>query len=765
MIIVAIEKIKEAFKRFRKFSFRKSIVFPIVFLLLFIGAGLLLAGYLINRSVFYAVFEEREHNKAHNTHHMINSLVSQEVTRISDLTKILRNDTDVVYGLFYYNEASKNIKPLKAAMDQLYPKMNVSFFVMVDTKGRVLYRAGHPDNKEPEDLSKMDVFRKALEGDQIVTTISTAQAASIVAITPIYVFGKNKPSGVLILGCRIDDAFAAKISKETNSHAFIAMDGRIIAGSYDISLANVFNPTFAQECLKRQRHFFHINQKVLRSYAYIPLKIVDKDFCLLIESDVSVIQELLSKNLVRTVQWGIALLACIALLGVGLAFLIIYPLNGLYRKALDTIHEYSSGSDLDLPISGNEISTLVRANDVMLETIKNHLAERTQAEEAFRETSGTLQALVEAAPLAVIVSDPDGIVRVWNQAAIRMFGWSASETLGRPNPLFDIEDSPELDELKNTRSLLLQGEKLSNKEIRCKTRNGSEIILSFSGAPLFDAQENISSIMAIMSDVTDSKKAAEEHNQSEERHARFVKMEAVGNLAGSVARDFNDLLSVITKYSELLLARTDEQNPARTEIEKIFTAGEQAATLTRQLLAFSRKQILKPELLRMDEVVENMRQTLNQIISDDIKFIAVAGPKLWLVRVDPSQIEQILANLCLNARDAMLSSGGKLTVRTKNITLEDPFIERELTIPPGRYATLSVTDNGINISDETLSRIFEPFFTMGKRTGLGLATVYGIVKQSGGFIRVSSIPGEGTTFTVYFPAENSGIQEGETEEP
>jgi len=756
-MIQYFEKIKEALMRFREFRFRRSIVFPIVLLLLFIGAGLLLAGYLINRSVFHTVFEEREQHKAHATHHAIDSLVSQEITRISELAKILRNDTDIVYGLFYYGETSKNTRPLKLAMDQLYPKMHISFFVMADTNGRVLYRAGPPENREPENLTKMDIFRNAVKGEQIVTTVSDAETASIVAISPVSVFGKNRPSGVLILGYRIDNAFAKKISQETGSQAFIAMSEKVIAGSYDISLTNAFNPSLAQASMQQQKPFFQMDKKALRSYAYVPLVIVDKDFCLLIESDISVIQELLSKNLAKTVQWGMALLACIALLGFGLAFLIIYPLNGLYQKALDTIQEYSGGSDLDLPLGKNEISTLVLANDIMLETIKNHLAERTLAEEAFNETSGTLHALVEASPLSVVVSDADGPVRVWNQATVRMFGWSASETIGRPNPLLALEDSQELREIRN---LIMQGEKFSNKEVHCKTRDGSDIVLAFSGAPIFDAQGNISSVMAIMADITDTKKAAEALHQNEERLQQAIKMEAVGRLAGGVAHDFNDLLSVVTKYSELLLARTNEQNPTRKEIEKIFKAGEQAATLTRQLLAFSRRQVLKPELVRIDEVIESLWKTLHQMIEEDIKLTR-AGVGVWPVLVDPSQIEQIIVTLCMNARDAMLSSGGKLTVRTKNITMEEPFVERELTIPPGRYATLSVTDNGTSMSDEALSRVFEPFFTTGKRTGLGLATVYGIVKQSNGYIRVSSIPGEGTSFTVYFSAAEESIQEGE----
>ncbi|MCL2103222.1 MAG: PAS domain S-box protein [Syntrophorhabdaceae bacterium] len=741
--------IKKTAESFDNIRLRISIVFPIVFLLLFIGASLLVAGYLINKSVFHTVFEERERNKARNTHQAINSFVSQETTRISELADILKNDTDIVYGLFYYDQAgrSKKTQPLKQVMDQLYPKMNLSFFVMADTRGKVLYQTGNLKDAELESLAV--IFEKTLPGEQAVTTISDNETASIVAMTPVQVFGRTRPSGFLVLGYRIDDDFAMKIAKETGSQAFIAISGKAIAGSYDISLTNAFDPQLALESQKQRKSFFQIDRKALRSYTYIPLTLVDKDFCLLIESDISVIQELLSKNLTKTVQWGLILLVCIALLGIGLAFLIIYPLNGLSQKALDTIHEYSGGSDLDFPMGGNEISTLVRANEIMLETIKNHLAERTQAEEAFNETSGFLHALIDAAPLAVSVDDTNGIVQVWNQAAARMFGWSASEIIGRPNPLLSVEKSQKLPELHN---LVLKGEKFSHKEIRCKTRDGSDVVLAVSGAPLFDAHGNISSTMAIMADITDSKKSEEALHKSEERLQKSMKMEAVGKLAGSVAQDFNDLVSIITRHTELLLAQTDEQSPAREEAEKILKAVGQAATLTQQLLAFSRRQVLKPELLHLDELLENMRETLHYMVGEDIVFVTVAGPHLWPVLVDPTQIEKILANLCINALDAMPSSGGKLTVQTKNISLDDPFVERELIIPPGRYAALSVTDNGAGLSEETLPRVFEPFFTTSNRASLGLATVYEMVKQSCGYIHVSSASDEGTTYTVYFPA-------------
>jgi PAS domain S-box-containing protein len=749
--------------RIRGLRPRSTIAIPIVLLLLFIGAGILTAGYYVNESVFHAVFEERESNKARNIHLTIESIVSTETNRISSLAKILKNDTDIVYGLFHYGGTKGDTRPLKSAMSQIFPKMNLQVFVMSDTNGNILYRAGKEKVPGEGNLERMPAFKKALKGEQVVTAINTPEGVGIYAIVPVFVFGKSKPSGLLFLGNRIDDGFAKKIARETGTQVFLATPDGVFAGSQANGFAEAFNPPLATKSLEEQRPIFHMDRKNYRSYTYVPIRIVDEQFCLVIETDTSVIKDLLAMNRTKMTQWGFILLVGIAMVGTGLTLLLVWPLNRLRGKALETIREYS-GAGFDAIPRGNELSTLVRANNIMLDTIKNHLAERTRAEDALRETSRTLHALIDASPLAVVVSDASGTVRVWNPAAVRMFGWTEAETIGHPNPLLSSAGNPEL---RETCNLVLHGERFSNTKVRGRDRTGTEILLAFSGAPLFGAQGEIASMMAIMADITDARAAEEALRRSEEQLRQSLKMEAVGKLAGGVAHDFNNLLSVITGYSELLLTRTDGRNPARREIEEIHKAGERAAALTQQLLAFSRRQILKPKRLRMNEVVENLGKMLRRLIGEDIDFATESQEDLWTVRADPSQIEQILMNLCVNARDAM-PAGGKMVVSTANVTLETPLVERELTIPPGRYATLRVVDNGSGMDEKTLSKIFEPFFTtkdQGKGTGLGLATVYGIVKQSEGYIRVVSAPGEGTTFSVYLPAAEGEEPEAEEDRP
>ena len=383
--------------------------------------------------------------------------------------------------------------------------------------------------------------------------------------------------------------------------------------------------------------------------------------------------------------------------------------------------------------------------------ISRDITERKRVDEAVRQSQQKLQIHFEHTPLAVVEWDMKFRVSAWNSAAERMFGYTEEEAIGQ-HAHFIVPEAYR-GAVDRVWSELLSGKTEGASASRYKfahndnvTKDGRLISCEWYNTPLADESGRVLGVASLVQDVT-------ERVALEERLRQSQKMEAVGRLAGGVAHDFNNLLTVILGYSQILFESVPAGSRMAESIAQIKSAGDKAAGITRQLLAFSRKQVLAPRVISLNDVMLNLDSLLRRLIGEDVEVLTAPATDLGTVRADPSQIEQVIMNLALNARDAM-PGGGKLTLETLNVDLAENYAREHQPVEPGRYVMLAVSDTGEGMSEETQARIFEPFYTtkeVGKGTGLGLSMVYGIVKQSGGYIWVYSEPGRGTTFKIYFP--------------
>ena len=277
--------------------------------------------------------------------------------------------------------------------------------------------------------------------------------------------------------------------------------------------------------------------------------------------------------------------------------------------------------------------------------------------------------------------------------------------------------------------------------------------IDLSAFPIRDKDGNVTGVIEYVKDITERVRAEQERRRLENRLVQSQRMDSVGRLAGGVAHDFNNMLGVILGHAELAMKQVGPLSPIYADLEEILKAGRRSADLTRHLLAFARKQTVAPKVLDLNETVNGMLNMLRRLIGEDIDLSWMPGKRLWSVKIDPAQIDQILANLCVNARDA-ISGVGRIDIETKNVMVDESHSGKHAGLAPGDYVTLAVVDDGCGMDERTLESLFEPFFTtkdMGTGTGLGLATVYGIVKQNNGFIYVDSEPGKGAKFKIYLP--------------
>ena len=378
--------------------------------------------------------------------------------------------------------------------------------------------------------------------------------------------------------------------------------------------------------------------------------------------------------------------------------------------------------------------------------IKQDVTVRHRMEEALRESHNFLQTMIDHLPVAVYAkSAEEGRFVLWNKTSERLFALSAEEILGTTNDRLFSKD-PAKSCWEKEQNIFRNHQIEDTPDDSVNSVHLGHRILHTIKVPVYDDNNEPLYLLGISEDVTTQRNL-------EVRLLQAQKLETVGRLAGGVAHDFNNILQVIQGYSSLMLKRLPENDPLREYMQEIQAAGEKASSLTHQLLAFSRRQILQLKVLNLNAIVSEMQKMLRRLIGEDVELSTSLAPDLGCVKADPLQMEQVLMNLAVNARDAM-PRGGRLRIETANVEIEPGPPADQLEVTPGSYLVLTVSDTGVGMDGETLNHIFEPFFTTkekDKGTGLGLSMVYGIIKQSGGALLVESEPGQGTSFRIYLP--------------
>jgi PAS domain S-box-containing protein len=726
-----------------RFQLRTSLRNKVLLIVLVAMVGLVGGLYALSRVVLLRGFSHLEDDFAAQNLERASSALSNEIDTLQQT-----NDQYADRDQSYESLSSKNPASIHTEFsNRTFEQLRVNFVVVLNNSGREVFSRGFDlvameEAPIPSDLdSHLNPGSPLLGKPGLTNDVSGILALKsgpvLIDSSPVLTSNSEGPSfGRLIMGRSLDADETIRLGGMTHMPIEIEPIGADTA-------AQDFR--FAAGAISDQ------NPVLIRSYATDSLAAY-QSLHDIYGNPVAILRVLLPRKIYQQGQTS-SLQFLLLLLAAGLVFgaVTMYLLERFVISRVadlsDSITAIGASGDLGtrLQISGrDELANLGLTINSMLEDL-----ERVQNER--HEERARLAVMVEKMPAVLWTSDTDLRITSAMGAGLDALGLRDREPVGLPLLDFFFTQDPDYPPITAHRKALA-GESVAYETTWKDRRFESHV------QPLVDGEGGIQGVIGVALDITERERLTDQLRQSQ-------KMQAVGELAGGVAHDFNNLLMVVKGHAQLLLDRMPDSSPLRQSVQQVEKAADRAATLTRQLLAFSRKQVLQPKVLDVNEAVAGMIRMFSRVIGENIDMVFLPGGNLARIKADPGQIEQVLLNLVVNARDAM-PSGGRLTIETSNVELDRSYASAHSVVEPGNYVMMSVTDTGCGMDEKTQSRVFEPFFTTkepGKGTGLGLATVYGVVKQSGGYIWVYSEVGRGTTFKIYLPQVNAEVDKPSAE--
>ena len=644
---------------------------------------------------------------------------------------------------------------LRTMADEYPRQLGAAFCIITNRPGAWLAVPGWSEQNEVP-VSLQSTIRAATDGHPESTVVPIGGRLFLIVSEPARF--AEETLGVVTVGIALDDSVARELAAITQCEVTLVVGVSLSGTSLQpdsrvglIRMLEAHEPARGSPVLQRLGPRKYVS-------GTFPLTSDRADRVagrLLLLRDWGPTQQLLDELTRQFLNAGIIVLACALVGGLVFSRWMSRPFQDIARAARDIAADRTWTRQV--PLRGTaEAMTMATAFNEMSTSLQHWYEEAQTKSERLQASYARFYEVTESARDAIVSTDHRGAITFWNRSAEILFGREEAEAIGMPlTHVIAPPDRPRYIDVFTALGNDAETVVIPIIEIAGVRRDGSTFPIELS---LSTRQtDGGAHVTAVIRDITERKRAQEALQQRDEQLRQAQKMEAIGRLAGGVAHDFNNLLTAITGFGVLAKEGLGPDDSHRSDIDEILGAADRAAALTRQLLAFSRREVVRPQLLALDQIVANTEKMLRRLIGEHITLSSTATPEIGCVRADPGQIEQVLINLCVNGRDAM-PQGGELHIALSNVELDQAGLGADDGPEPGPYVRLTVSDTGCGIDPDMMSRIFEPFFTTkqeGKGTGLGLATVYGIVKQSGGHLAVESQVGRGTTFTIDFPRVES----------